>query len=259
MIGGSRCLGSPGEGVVVVDAVEMVELSSELAVLGADLRGADDDAAALLRLTQLAVKHIQGCDWASVTVMRAGTGSTLAASDELALAADTLQYQTGQGPCLSAAQDNENYLLFDVATETRWPVFTAALTAQTPVRSVLSFQLPAEEHSALNLFAQQPGAYSADDVTTGTIFAAQASSLVALHHAQDKTAQLERALDTSREIGAAIGVLMAHHKITRAAAFTLLRQASQNLHITLRDIASDVVDTGTLPDLPTPRTERPQT
>jgi hypothetical protein len=246
-------------GVVVVDVDEMVELSSELAALGADLRGPGDDDAALLRLTQLAVKHIQGCDWASVTVMRASKGSTLAASDELAVAADTLQYQTGQGPCLSAAQDNANYMLFDVPTETRWPQFTALLAARTPVRSVLSFQLPAEEHSALNLFAQRPGAYSADDVTTGTIFAAQASSLVVLHHARDKTAQLERGLDTSREVGAAIGVLMAHHKISRAAAFTLLRQASQNLNTKLRDLATDVVDTGALPDLPIPRAERTQT
>jgi hypothetical protein len=237
---------------------ELVELSSELAALAADMRGPGDNNEALLRLTQLAVKHIDGCDWASITVVRGGKGCTLAASDDVALAADTLQYQTGEGPCLSAAEDNAAYLLFDVETETRWPRFTAALAAQTPARSVLSFQLPAEEHSALNLFARLPGAFDDDDVTTGTVFAAQASSLVALHHAQDKAASLSQGLDSNREIGAAIGVLMAHHKITREAAFTLLRQTSQHLHIKLRDIASAVVDTGTLPDLPAPRAAAPR-
>jgi hypothetical protein len=228
---------------------ELVELSSELAALAADIRGPDDDDSALLRLTQLAVKHVEGCDWASITVMRGGKGSTLASSDDVALAADRLQYQAGEGPCLSAAEDNSAYLLFDVETETRWPLFTAALAARTPVRSVLSFQLPAEEHSALNLFAHQPSAFSDDDVTAGTVFAAQASSLVALHHAQDKAANLETALESNREIGAAIGVLMAHHKITREVAFTLLRQASQHLHVKLRDVAAEVVDTGILPDI----------
>lgn len=237
----------------------MIELSSELAALGADLRGPGDDDAALLHLTQLAVKHIDGCDWASVTVMRAGKGTTLAASDDMATVADALQYENEEGPCLSAAEDNSNYLLFDVESETRWPAFTAALAAQTPVRSVLSFQLPAEEHSALNLFARVAGAYSPEDVTTATIFAAQASNLVALHHAQDKAANLERGLDTSREIGAAIGVLMAHHKITREAAFSLLREASQRMHVKLRDVASDVVETGTLPDQPAPANGRTTT
>ena len=235
---------------------ELVELSSELAALAADMRGPGDDDSALLRLTQLAVKHVDGCDWASITVMRGGQGSTLAASDDVALTADRLQYEAGQGPCLSAAEDNSAHLLFDVESETRWPVFTAALAARTPVRSVLSFQLPAEEHSALNLFAHRPGAFSDDDVTTGTVFAAQASSLVALHHAQDKAANLENALESNREIGAAIGVLMTHHKITRDAAFAMLRQASQHLHVKLRDVAADVVDTGILPDLPAPLSHR---
>jgi ANTAR domain/GAF domain len=238
-----------------VELDELVELSSELATLAADMRGPGDDDSALLRLTQLAVKHIDGCDWASITVLRGGKGSTLAASDDVALTADTLQYQAGEGPCLSSAEENSAHLLFDVETETRWPKFTAALTTQTPVRSVLSFQLPAEEHSALNLFAHMPAAFSDDDVTTGTVFAAQASSLVALHSAQDRAANLENALDSNREIGAAIGVLMAHHKITQQRAFTLLRQASQNLHIKLREVAAEVVDTGTLPDLPETRAD----
>jgi hypothetical protein len=48
----------------------------------------------------------------------------------------------------------------------------------------------------------------------------------------------------------AIGVLMAHHKITEDEAFTLLRLASQALHRKLRDIAAEVAETGILPDLP---------
>jgi hypothetical protein len=73
--------------------------------------------------------------------------------------------------------------------------------------------------------------------------------LVALHESEDNAAHLQVALNNSREIGTAIGVLMAHHKVTQDAAFALLRQASQTLHRKLRDVAAEVVTTGTLPDL----------
>ncbi len=46
---------------------------------------------------------------------------------------------------------------------------------------------------------------------------------------------------------------MAHHKITNDEAFARLRVTSQALHRKLRDIASEVVETGALPDVPTPQ------
>jgi len=238
---------------------EMVELSQEFAALGAELHGEGDNAAALQRMVELAIKHIEGCKWASITVVRGTKANTLAATDQVAAFADGVQYELGEGPCLQAAEDDANYLLFDVETETRWPRYSAALAEQTPVRSVLSFQLEASESAALNLFGDRAGAFSDEDLDMGAIFAAHASSLVALHDAQDKTANLQAALQSSREIGAALGILMAHHKITQEDAFVLLRGASQQLHIKLRQVAADVVETGTLPEVPTPaqRTRTP--
>lgn len=49
-----------------------------------------------------------------------------------------------------------------------------------------------------------------------------------------------------------MGVLMARLKIPREQAFGLLRMASQSSNRKLRDIATEVVGTGTL-DLPAPR------
>jgi hypothetical protein len=40
--------------------------------------------------------------------------------------------------------------------------------------------------------------------------------------------------------------------VTREDAFLLLRSASQHLHLKLRDVAADVVETGTLPEEPPP-------
>ena len=55
------------------------------------------------------------------------------------------------------------------------------------------------------------------------------------------------ALDTSRTIGMAIGILMNEHKLTAEAAYSRLREASQQAQRKLRDIADEVVHTGELP------------
>jgi AmiR/NasT family two-component response regulator len=67
-----------------------------------------------------------------------------------------------------------------------------------------------------------------------------------LHAARQKIANLEVALTTARVISMAVGVLMATFKITDEASFDMLVIASQNTHRKLRDIAQEVVDTGTL-------------
>lgn len=64
---------------------------------------------------------------------------------------------------------------------------------------------------------------------------------------------LRLALDSNRDIGAALGILMYSRKLTRDTAFELLRSTSQRAHRKLRDVAEDVLRTGQLPpaaDLP---------
>ncbi|HEY3629356.1 MAG TPA: GAF and ANTAR domain-containing protein [Jatrophihabitantaceae bacterium] len=227
---------------------DVVQLSQEFAQLGRELRGEGDNHAALQRMVQLAVKYIEPCAGASITVVRGNSGHSLATSDSVAARADALQYELDEGPCLRSAERDQNYELYDVADDVRWPRFSAALLEHTPYRCVLSFQLEAQDAAALNLFAERPAAFSDEDVDRATVFAAHATSLVALHESEDNAAHLQIALENSREIGAAVGVLMAHHKVTQDAAFALLRQASQTLHVKLRDVAAEVVSTGTLPD-----------
>ena len=58
------------------------------------------------------------------------------------------------------------------------------------------------------------------------------------------------AVETNREIGAAIGILMATQQLNQTQAFDALRAESQHSHRKLRDVASDVVFTGTLAPRP---------
>ena len=56
--------------------------------------------------------------------------------------------------------------------------------------------------------------------------------------------QMERALKSSRTIGAAIGMIMASRNVCEDEAFTILRTASQNSNRKLRDLAAELVASG---------------
>jgi hypothetical protein len=230
-----------------MDAQGMADLTQEFAALAADLHGEGDNAAALHRAVELSAKYVPGCACASITVVHDNVGRTIAATDDVARLADALQYELDEGPCLQAAWDDANYLMFDLHGEQRWPRYAQALSRRTPVRCVLSFQLPAKDSAALNLFGLEAGAFGDESVATGALFAAHVSNVVALYEAEEQSANLRTALDSSRQIGAAVGILMAHHRVTQDRAFELLRTASQQLQRKLRDIAERVVETGALP------------
>ncbi len=81
---------------------------------------------------------------------------------------------------------------------------------------------------------------------TQSLLAARARSELALAQAYERAAHLERALDTNRSIGVALGILMATQKITVEEAFLRLKKASQCTNRKLREIADDVIYTGAL-------------
>jgi tetrahydromethanopterin S-methyltransferase subunit F len=55
---------------------------------------------------------------------------------------------------------------------------------------------------------------------------------------------LTNGLQTSRQIGMAMGILMYSHKITAEAAFELLREVSGRTHRKVRDLAVDIIERG---------------
>ena len=58
------------------------------------------------QVVSLAVRYVEGCDIAGVTLMRDGRPQTTAFTDAEATEIDRAQYDTGDGPCLSAFAEN---------------------------------------------------------------------------------------------------------------------------------------------------------
>jgi ANTAR domain len=138
----------------------------------------------------------------------------------------------------------------DLDAERRWPRFVDRVRKETSLRAALAVRLPGREASAMSFYADRPDAFDETAVAAGSIVAAHAAGLLVVGELTERTHNLELALGSNRQIGMAIGILMARHKVTEEDAFGLLRVASQALRRKLRDVAAEVMQTGALPNLP---------
>jgi len=89
---------------------------------------------------------------------------------------------------------------------------------------------------------------------TAVIERERLADLVTAH--RTRADNLGIALTSNRQIGVAIGILMANHKLTSDDAFDLLRRVSQRSHRKVHDLALEVIDTRML-ELPAGHTPMP--
>lgn len=236
------------------------ELSAMFTEIGGTLATQGDRDAVLASLVDIAAARIPGATHAGVTIGRTGRPfETVAATDERVLRTDRIQYDLGHGPCVDAIVENTTFNASDLRNDPRWPDFGRRAAEETGILSMLSLRLYVETDSTLisglNLYADRPGAFDAASETIAVLLATHGALAVAGAQARNKASNLEIALKSSREIGIAMGVLMARNKVTREQAFDLLRIASQYTHRKVADLASEVADTGTFPSIPTTRSD----
>lgn len=212
---------------------------------------ADDDSAMdprrIVHVAAHAIPHATHC---AVTLSSATTRPrTIASTDDLPLAVDAIQYETREGPCLDALDQDDLVLVGDLATDGRWPRFAARCVAETPVRSMLGVRLRLEgdDRAALNLYAAERARFDKLDLGVASMLAPFVSLSVQSALNEQRVGQLQTSLQTSRQIGTAMGILMARDLVTSEEAFALLRKASQHLNRKLKDVAAEVEFTGVLP------------
>jgi hypothetical protein len=82
----------------------------------------------------------------------------------------------------------------------------------------------------------------------GQAFALAVDRVVAATTFADRESHLARAIESHRLIGQAIGILIERHRTTPAEAFSMLKKASQDRNIKLREIAARVIETGAEPN-----------
>jgi GAF domain-containing protein len=204
--------------------------------------------AGLRRIALAGCTLLTKCAGASVTLVEKGLPTTVAATNDTALTLDESQYEVDDGPCLTAARQNQTVRIDDAATDRRWPNFVAA-AGDVGVWSSLSLPLQIADESycgGLNLYGLAPMAFSHDDEVLAQAFADQASVIVANTRAYwaafEMTKNLTIAMESREVIDQAKGILMGQHRVDADAAFAMLRDRSQAENRKLRDIAAEIVD-----------------
>ena len=218
-----------------------VELAESLAEMARTLLDESAVDATLDRICEFAVKTIDACQAAGISMVERGRVTSRSTTDEVPRAVDRIQSETQEGPCVDAIKEHEVFITGSLSQEQRWPDFAQRAHQETGVESILSLRLFAGEETmgALNLYSREGDAFDDHDIAVGSVFAAHAAIAWS---SSEREAQLEARADSRNVIGMAKGIIIAQQKVSDDEAFRILRRASQRMNIKLRELAERIVD-----------------
>lgn len=219
------------------------------AAIARDLASKESEQAVLDAVVTKAVQFMPGCDDAGIMILTKNrTVTTPAATSQRVRDSDDAQAAAGEGPCFDAAlkldDRNQVFHCSSTATDPRWPIYLPR-ARELGVGSMLGFQLFHDEQTfgALNLYSNEEGAFGDDSENRGWAFASHAA--VALTSART-SGQLSAALENSRTIGQATGILRERYEMSEEQATSALLRISQQTNTKMADLARTVVDGGDL-------------
>jgi hypothetical protein len=186
---------------------------------------------------------VEGCDHASLLLREGRRLRTAAASDDVASRIDTFEQELSEGPCVDAIAEDAPYVEAALVDGGRWPRLADRVVRETPVRGMAGVRLYLGEDrtGALNLFSNRGGALTEQSMHEGLVLASFVSVSVLAAQERQHARTLRDGLASNREIGKAVGLMMAFHGIDDEEAFGLLRKASQDLNLKLAEVAREVV------------------
>ncbi|HEU4362525.1 MAG TPA: GAF and ANTAR domain-containing protein, partial [Mycobacterium sp.] len=187
-----------------------------------DRRPGPETDTVLDELVAGSLSHLPNAAHAGITIAaQDGSVRSVAATDRSPALLDEIQQRRQEGPCLTAAWTHQMIRVDDVEAELRWPGFCRDVILETPVRSILAFQLftTGETTGALNFHAERPYAFDDDAVETGL---ALATHVALAWHMIRRDDQFRSALASRDVIGQAKGMIMERFDINAVQAFELL-------------------------------------
>jgi GAF domain-containing protein len=201
----------------------------------------------LTRVAKYAVHAIPGAEGAGLTLLEEDRADTIVASSPLVAEIDAIQYNIGQGPCITAAAEGRTVICGSLGADPRWPRFGGRI-ARLGVHSAVSLPLITSDGvvGAMNIYAGPKNVFDERAAELGEVFAVPAAIAVQNAHVlaqtQRLTARLQAALDASGIIDQAIGIMMSRSGGTAEEALSRLRAMSQREHQKLALVARQLVD-----------------
>ena len=228
-----------------------VSVDDELAAVYARMSGlllSQETVQTMVELvTDLSTRTITSATGCAVSLMdERGRRTTTGSTDPAVAAADDLQYELDEGPCMTAWREQVVVRVDDTASDARWPRWAERARA-LDVAAALSAPLHAggESLGAMKVYSDRPGAFDTADEQLLVRFAAQAAIALANMRSLDSARQLSEglksALSSRDAIATAKGVLMARDGVDEQTAFVMLVSTSQREGRQLRDVATDLL------------------
>ncbi|WP_324650685.1 GAF and ANTAR domain-containing protein [Georgenia sp. H159] len=202
---------------------------------------------ALELVTSLAAEVLPETAGAGVSLLDAeGRRTTAAATDTVVERADALQYELGEGPCLTAWEQHSTVRVDDITADTRWPTWQAAVSG-TGLRSALSAPLVAGGAGlgAIKVYSTSVAVFTPRDEHVMRMFAAQAATLVrdvrAAERARQVSGELRSTVRQRDVVQLAKGVLMNRERVSEDDALLLLIALARGQRTTMYAAAEGVI------------------
>jgi GAF domain-containing protein len=171
---------------------------------------------------------------------------SVAASDDRFEHLEELQIKHSEGPCIDAFENKELVGAEDLASDSRWPLFSQA-ALQRQVRAVLASPLPYNQDAVgvVAVLSEDRQPWSPEGELALLAFTDLAALLIAsMMQGEEQSGlalQLQGALDSRQVIEQAKGILMERHGLAARAAYDQLRARARAERRKLSVVCAEVV------------------
>ncbi|MFI7581504.1 GAF domain-containing protein [Kocuria kalidii] len=224
------------------------ELTTVFARIQGMLLSQESATSAVEQLARVAQDVVDSAIGAGASLIN-DQGHTMSAgtTDAVAQTADTLQYELGEGPCLSAWATEALQRVDDTATETRWRGWCAGVLP-LGIRSAMSAPMLYRDHciGALKVYTTTADGFTAADERRLSLLAAAAATLLGAAQTSEAPHQLSQALRTAltdrATVDVATGIVMERRGLDQHHARVALLKTSRAEGRPLLEIARAVLD-----------------
>ena len=197
----------------------------------------------LQTIAETALLSIPSVEHVGVSVLdRNGHPETKAATSELVIELDRLQYSLDEGPCVDILRGENVVAAPHIRCDERWPRYVPA-AVQLGLKAQLAVKLHLDAEGTvggLNMYSTVSEEIDPQAPGIADLFATHAA--LALGKALELD-DLHQALRTREVIGQAVGLLMQKYDLDTDGAFGFLVRTSSHSNTKVRDIAASMVQT----------------
>jgi hypothetical protein len=199
----------------------------------------------LNQLVGLVSRQVPGCSGATSAVWRDAEPVVSAASHPDLAELFELQLTTGAAPWLDALAASDPVSCPDTLDEERWPGFAAAALARGVRCCVTLAQRHGDQALTLTMFGARPRSLDPDQLPLAELLVAFGGAVMGNADAYDgvqrTVLRLRDSVESSALLDQARGVLMHARGCTAEEAWQQMRAMSAARHVTMTEVAQEVI------------------